>query len=99
MKKYTVRLAPHLRGFLRKLHPGIKSKIRKALEELERDPGLGKPLKEQLEGLHSYRVSGYRIVYRINRREIWVEVIEIAERKIVYENVMTLVAALKSKNG
>ncbi len=95
MKKYRVRLAPHLQGYLRKLHLDIKSKIRKALEELERDPTLGKPLKEQLEGLHSYRVSGYRIVYRVKRQEVLVEVIEIAERKIVYESVAALVAALK----
>lgn len=97
MKKYTVRLPPHLQSYLRRLHPDLKSKIRKALEELERDPTLGKPLKEQLAGLNSYRVSGYRIVYRINRQEIWVEVIEIAQRKIVYQNVLKLISDLKDR--
>lgn len=97
MKKYTVRLPPHLQNYLRKLHPDIKCKIRRVLEELERDPALGKPLKEQLEGLYSYRASGYRIVYRINRQEIWIEVLEITQRKIVYQNVLKLISQLKTQ--
>ncbi|HCU25552.1 MAG TPA: hypothetical protein DF383_11105 [Deltaproteobacteria bacterium] len=76
MKKYRVRLAPDIRRSLRHFHPGLKTKIRRALEELEQDPLLGKPLKESLAGLHSYRVTQYRIIYRINRNEILVEVIE-----------------------
>lgn len=90
MKKYTVRVRPEPALFLRHLHPLLKAKIRRALEELETDPYVGKPLREELQGLYSYRVSQYRIIYQIKQIEIQVEVIEIAERRIVYQRVAEL---------
>ena len=65
----------------------LKMQIRQALEELGSDPYVGKPLQRQLKGLYSYRVSRYRIVYRIRRQEILVEVIDIAARSLVYARV------------
>lgn len=90
MKKYLVRIPPEVEDFVRHLHPQLKTKIRRALEELEKDPTLGKPLKETLKGLYSYRVSQYRVVYQIRHREVRVEVVEIEERKIVYQKVAQL---------
>lgn len=90
MKKYLVRIPPEVEDFVRHLHPQLKVKIRRALEELEKDPYLGKPLKETLKGLYSYRVSQYRVVYQIEYREVRVEVVEIEERKIVYHKVAQL---------
>lgn len=88
MKKYSVRIPPAVASFVRHLHPNIKRRIRAALKELESDPHLGKPLKEDLQDLWSYRVSYYRIVYRIKREQITIEIIEIAERNIVYQRVL-----------
>lgn len=90
MKLYRVSIPPEAQDFLSHLHPQIKGKIRAALEELEKDPWLGKPLKKPLHGLHSYRVAQYRIVYQINRSEIKIEVIDISERAIVYQKVAAL---------
>lgn len=90
MTQYVLRIPPEIVTFLRHLHPQIKAKIRRALEEVERDPHTGKPLKKPLEGLYSYRVSDYRIVYQIKGRDLLVEVIDIAKRKIVYQRVANL---------
>ena len=90
MKKYTARLPPEVESFIRRLHPQVKTKIRNALEEIETNPDAGKPLRERLEGLWSYRVSRYRIVYEIQRSEILVNVVDIDERKIIYEKVAAL---------
>jgi mRNA interferase RelE/StbE len=88
MKKCRVQIPPSLSKSLRHLHPELKAKLKNALKTLEVDPFLGKPLKEKLTGLYSYRVTHYRIIYEIRQKEVVVAVIEIAERKIVYEEVM-----------
>lgn len=95
MTKYVLRISPEMVAFVRHLHPQIKTKIRGALEEIERDPQMGKPLKKPLEGLRSYRVSDYRIVYQIKECDILVEVIDIAKRKIVYHRVADLIFSPK----
>ena len=87
MKLYRLRVPPDLVAFLRHLHPGIRTRLRHALEVIEEDPFLGKPLRDPLDGLFSYRVSDYRIVYEIKRQQILIEVIDISERKIVYQRV------------
>ena len=99
MKCYRVCIPPDVQDFLSHVHPKIKGKIRVALEELEKDPWLGKPLKKPLHGLYSYRVAQYRIVYRINRSEVTIEVIDISERVIVYQKVAALCLSLARKVG
>ncbi len=90
MRKYRLRIPPEIVLLIRHLHPNIKTKIRRALEEIESNPFLGKPLKEELKGLFSYRVTHYRIVYQIRQKEILIEVIDIAEREVVYQRVAGL---------
>lgn len=90
MKVYSLRIPPEIEAFIRILHPGLKLKIRRALDEISINPHIGKTLKEELSGLYSYRVSQYRIVYKIKREEILVEVVEVAERRIVYQRVAEL---------
>lgn len=95
MKRYTVKIPPEVETEIRHLHPALKSKIHKALDEIEGEPFLGKPLRGVLKGLWSYRVSHYRIVYEIRRDKVLVEVIDIAERKIIYEQVARAISALR----
>lgn len=90
MKKYQVRIPPDVELILCHLHPALKKKIRYALEELEQDPYLGKPLKEKLKGFHSYRVTQYRIIYEIRFKEVLVDIVDVGERKTIYTRVETL---------
>ncbi len=90
MIRYHIRIPPDVEHSVQHLHPKIKAKIRAALEDIETNPYTGKPLRENLKGFWSYRVSQYRIVYRIKKEIIVVEVIDIAKRTIVYENVAHL---------
>ena len=91
MRRYSVRIPPPVAASVRHLPPEIKTKIRRALEEIEQDPFLGKPLKEPLKGLFSFRVSLYRIIYQIREKEILVEVIDIAKRSVVYQRALARV--------
>ncbi len=87
---FKVRVPDHLVGFIRGLHPGIKRKIKGALKSIATEPNAGKPLKDELEGLRSFRVSRFRIVYRIaGRSEI--QVVAIGPREGIYEETYRLI--------
>jgi len=86
--KYRLVIPPAVEGIISRLSPNLKSKIRAALEALREDPHLGKPLKDELRGLWSYRVSRYRIVYRIHHGRIEIQVIDVGPRNLIYKRVL-----------
>jgi mRNA interferase RelE/StbE len=56
--------------------------IKEAIRELSLNPLLGKKLKGEFEGLRSYRVGSFRIVYRVTSDVL--EVVYVDHRKDVY---------------
>lgn len=69
---------------IRTLHPGLKRKIRAALDGIRSDPTSGKALQDDLEGLRSVRVSHFRIIYRLEGRRI-VKLIALGPRRTIYQ--------------
>jgi mRNA interferase RelE/StbE len=65
------------------LHPELKRRVRSALGEIVDDPAVGKPLREELAGLHSFRVGRFRIIYRIT--EAAIEVVAVGPRSSIYQ--------------
>jgi len=61
--------------------------IRKIIDsKLKRDPFLyGKPLRKSLNGFRSLRAGDYRVVYKIQEKEIKIYVIVIGKRSMVYD--------------
>lgn len=88
--KYRLVIPPGVEETIRVLPPSLKSQIRAGLEAIQEDPHLGKPLKEELRGLWSYRVNRYRIVYRILHHSIEVQVIDLGPRAVIYERILAL---------
>ena len=87
---YNLRVPDHLAEFIQGLHPEIKRKIKGSLKNIATEPNPGKPLKEELEGLRSFRVSRFRIVYRIAElREV--QIIAIGPRERIYEETYRLI--------
>ncbi len=84
-----LRVPDEVAGLLRGLHPGIKRKVRAALDEILDNPEAGKALREELEGLRSYRVGRWRIIYRIASRKI-VEIVAVGPRRVIYEETLRL---------
>ena len=78
---------PKIETFLRSLRPETKRYIRASFEEIRKDPWIGKPLRDELAGLYSFRARRFRIVYRIERRIITVVVVGIGPRKSIYEEL------------
>ena len=86
-----LRVADHAALVLRTLHPNIKRKIKAALHAITADPFTGKALGDELSGLRSYRVSRFRIVYRIAQSKE-VEIIAIGPRERIYEETFKLIS-------
>jgi mRNA interferase RelE/StbE len=71
-------------------HPQLKAKIKAALKDILEDPACGKALKDDLEGLRSYRVKRFRIIYRISRK--CVELVAIGPRRFIYEETFRIIS-------
>ncbi len=59
-------------ALIRSLHPHLRKKTKASLQAIMTDPYSGKPLKDELTGLRSFRVSRLRIISRISgkRRKV-----------------------------
>jgi len=87
---FKLRVPDHLVELIRSIHPDIKRKIKGSLKNIATDPNAGKPLKDELEGLRSFRVSRFRIIYRITALNE-VHVIAIGPRERIYEETYRLI--------
>ncbi len=87
---YKFSVPDHLTEFIRGLHPEIKRKIKGSLKNIAKGPNSGKPLRDELEGLRSFRVSRFRIVYRIAEPGE-IQIIAIGPRERIYEETYRLI--------
>lgn len=71
---------------IRRLSPEVKSLLKGALEELAREPYLGKPLQRELTGYFSLRARRYRVIYQINTARKEIHVVRGGHRSRVYES-------------
>lgn len=86
---FRVRVPTALADALAAFHPDLKRKIRAGMDAIGDDPAVGKPLREELEGLRSLRVGRFRIVYRVGRQVV--EVVAVGERTTIYQETLRLV--------
>jgi len=75
---------------LRTLHPDLKRKVKAALQAVLNDPLSGKVLKDELEGLQSFKVGKFRVIYKIVKDKGIIEVVAIGPRKTIYEETFRL---------
>ena len=76
-----VRVPHEVAALVRGLHPVLKRKVRAALQEILDHPYAGKALRNELQGLRSYRVGRFRIIYRLRRD---VELVAFGPRDSIY---------------
>lgn len=87
-RRNRLRLAEDLVSLIRGMHPGLKKKVRAALEAVLSDPTCGKALKDDLSGLRSFRIGHLRIIYKTSRAEV--QVVAIGPRSRIYEETSRL---------
>ena len=85
MTRCKLRIPEEIALSIRGLHPDIRKKVRSALKAILSDPDhAGKHLKEDLEGLQSFRGGRARIIYRVARKDT-IEIVAFGPRKTIYE--------------
>jgi mRNA interferase RelE/StbE len=89
MPMFKLRIPDHLVRGIRSLHPDIKRKVKSALKIISEDPYAGKALKDELEGLRSFRVKRIRIIYQIYKGEE-INIVAIGPRVTIYEETYRL---------
>ena len=86
---YKLRVPDEVAELVRGMHPHMKRKIKASLLMILSDPESGKALKDELSGLRSFRVSRFRIVYRISSAR-QIEIVAIGPRERIYEETFRL---------
>jgi mRNA-degrading endonuclease RelE of RelBE toxin-antitoxin system len=84
-----LRVPGHVADPIRHLHPGIKRKLSSALDQISREPAIGKKLKDELSGLWSLRVGKLRLIYRIGKTGR-IDIIAFGPREPIYEETYRL---------
>ena len=84
-------------GLVRNMHPHLKKKIKASLQTILSDPYSGKALKDKLFGLRNFRVSRFRIIYRICDEKL-IEIIAIGPRENIYEETLRLLRKRENIN-
>jgi len=86
-----LRIPDHIATLIRGLHPHLKKKIKGAFQTILSDPHEGKALKDPLSGLRSFRVSRFRIIYRLMTKG-QIEVVALGPRERIYEETYRIVS-------
>ena len=79
------------RNQIRSLHPSIKPIVKARINEIRKNPYLGKALERELSGYYSYKAKRFRIVYKIDTQSQIVHIHHIGHRKDIYELLKELV--------
>lgn len=78
----SVRLSARAAKAIERLDVRTRERLAEVIRELAVDPLLGKKLKGEWEGLRSYRLGRFRMVYRFNRETL--DIVYVDDRKDVY---------------
>lgn len=94
---YKLRVANDVATLLAHLHPDLKRKVRAALEAILADPHTGKALKDELQGLRSFRIGKFRLIYRLRHRQI--DLVAFGARERIYEETYQLISRPERSGG
>lgn len=83
--KYRIIISKEAQKNLRKLPANYAERIQVKIAVLVSDPYIGKKLEGRLSDRYSIRVWPYRIIYKIFKQKLIIEVIEIKHRQSAYK--------------
>lgn len=82
---FEVRISSRAEKQIKQIKKIYQTAILSALKELREDPYVGKPLSKDLTGRFSYKISVYRIIYKINQRDKIVNILSAGHRANIYD--------------
>jgi len=87
---YKLVAPKELQKLIRTMHPSLKKKVKASLKIILSEPYSGKALMEELSGLRSFRISSFRIIYRIKEPE-QIEFVAIGPREQIYQETFRMI--------
>ena len=87
MPAWRIDVPAHVAEVIRHLPPEVKRGVKAALRAVAGDPSLGDPLRRDLDGLWTFRVRRYRLVYAVDRRGRVVRIFAVGHRREIYDEV------------
>jgi mRNA-degrading endonuclease RelE of RelBE toxin-antitoxin system len=78
--KWRLVITPQVQSALRTFPPQTERYIRAALDQLVEGPEIGKPLRDELNGLHSFLTRRFRIIYEIQPSHRIVSVVGVGSK-------------------
>ena len=91
MTNYRVRFTPESSRLIAKLPPEVKKLVRSAIDGLRQDPYQRSELAGEFTGYRSLKIRRYRIIYRLNDEESFLEIYHVGHRRDVYETLRLLI--------
>ena len=82
---FEVRISSKAEKQIKQIKKIYQTAILSALAELRDDPFAGKPLSKYLTGRFSYKISSYRIIYKVNKKDKVVNVLSAGHRATIYK--------------
>jgi mRNA-degrading endonuclease RelE of RelBE toxin-antitoxin system len=80
MPTYNVKIPKHVDKNLKKIPLPWRHRIYKVLDLLETDPYLGDKMRGKYRDCYKVRVWPYRIIYKLWRRQLTIDIVEIDHR-------------------
>jgi mRNA interferase RelE/StbE len=87
---HKLRVPDEIVSLIRGMHPVLKKRIKLAFNEILKDPYCGKALKEELDGLRSFRIKRFRIIYKVSLKKK-ISIIALGPRKYIYEETFRII--------
>lgn len=88
--KMKLRVPDDIVSLIRGMHPNLKKRVKTAFNEILNDPSCGKALKEELAGLRSFRIKGFRIIYKVSSKKE-ISIVALGPRKYIYEETYRII--------
>ncbi len=82
---YHIIISPTAKKGLKTIAKIYRKGITESIDALSDDPFSGKPLTRELTGRYTYKVGVYRIIYKINKKDKVVYIINAGHRATIYE--------------
>ena len=87
---YKLHVPRGVRELIRTMHPFLKKKVKASLKIILSEPYSGHGLRDELSGLRSFRISSFRIIYRIKEPE-QIELVAIGPRERIYQETFRMI--------
>lgn len=85
---YNIFYTEEAKSVIDRLTPKKQRQIKDAVERIAQNPSLGKHLTQELAGMWSYRSGDFRIIYRVEHRQLVVIILTIGHRKDLYKKIV-----------